>query len=315
MSVVEDAVRARDGHPVGGETVGEFAAIGRRRAWRRFAAHRTALVGAVVLVVMALACWIGPWFLPGYRELDLEASLQSPSWSHWFGTDHLGRDLLARVLVAGRSSLLIAVGVAVGASVIGAVVGVIAGARGGFFDTILMALTDLWLVLPALPVLAVAATIGTVDLPGPLPELDLSGGIGIAFVLSLLLWSVTARVVRSVARTVRERDFVAAARASGVGGVGVVARHVLPHCLGPVMVEAALLAAGAILLESTLSFLGFGVQPPTPTWGNLLDGAVANMQSAWWLAVFPGVAIFVTVLSIYAVSDGLRDAFDARRSR
>jgi len=306
MSAVEDAIRSRDGIVEPPRT--------RARAGRRFVANRGAVAGSVLLFTLAILCWVGPWFLESPTSLDLDATLEPPSAEHWLGTDALGRDMLSRVLVAGRSSLGIALAVAVGASAIGTAVGVVAGYRGGMLDGILMSVTDLWLVLPALPVLAVAASIGVVDLPGPLPALDLSGSVGVAVVLMLLLWSVTARVVRATARSVRERAFVGAARAAGARPRSIMARHVMPHCLGPILVEGALLAAGAILLESTLSFLGFGVQPPTPTWGNLLDGALGNLQHAWWLAVFPGLAIFLAVLSIYTISDGLRDAFDPRRA-
>jgi peptide/nickel transport system permease protein len=307
MTVLEDAVRSRSAPSIPARSTS--------RAGRRFLAHRGAAGASITLVVFFAIVWIGPWFLPSPTALDLDNTLASPSAAHWFGTDALGRDVMSRVLVAGRSSLGIAVAVATAASMIGAAVGVVAGYRGRLLDGVLMGVTDLWLVLPALPVLAVAASIGEVDLPGPLPTVDLSSSVGVALVLTLLLWSVTARVVRATARELREREFVTAARACGARTTTIVRRHVLPHCLGPIMVEAALLGAGTILLESTLSFLGFGVQPPTPTWGNLLDGALGNLQHAWWLAVFPGLAIFVSVLSMYLISDGLRDIFDPRRGR
>ena len=306
MSAVEDAVRAREGKAPGVRAD--------RRVGRRFVASRSGRFGLATLGSVLALCWIVPWFRPSPTTIDLERGLEPPSWAHWFGTDELGRDMLARVLVAGRSSLGIAVAVALVASVVGAVIGVAAGYRGGWLDGVLMSVTDLWLVLPAIPVLALAATIGDVDLPGPFPAVDLSSSIGIALVLSLILWGVTARVVRATARSVRERPFVLAARASGVRPRSIIVHHVLPHCLGPILVESALLAAGAILFESTLSFLGFGVQPPTPTWGNLLSGALGNLQHAWWLAVFPGIALVLSVLAINAVGDGLRDAFDPRRS-
>ena len=306
MSVIEDAVRAREGDAGGVRTD--------RRAWRRFFASTSARFGGGTLVLLFAVCWIVPWFRPSPTKIDLDSALESPSWAHWFGTDELGRDLLARVLVAGRSSLGIAITVALAASLLGAFIGVLAGYRGGIVDGALMSVTDLWLVLPAIPVLAVAATIGDVDLPGPLPVVDLSSSVGIAFVLSLILWGSTARVVRATARAVRERPFVLAARAAGARPRSVMVRHVMPHCLGPILVEAALLAAGGILFESTLSFLGFGVQPPTPTWGNLLTGALSDLRHAWWLAVFPGLALLLSVLAINALGDGLRDAFDPRRA-
>jgi len=307
MTAIEDAVRSRDHVPVP-------VPIG-RRARRRFLARRGAVLGVATLVLLFAACWVAPLFLSSPTALDLDHTRESPSWSHWFGTDELGRDELVRVLVAGRSSLSIALAVAVGAAALGTFVGVIAGYRGRVLDGLLMSVTDLWLVLPAIPVLAVAATIGDVDLPGPLPTIDLGASVGIALVLTLLLWGATARVVRATARAVRERPFVAAARAAGATPRWIMTRHVMPHCLGPILVETAVLAAGAILFESTLSFLGFGVQPPTPTWGNMLTGAVGHLQSSWWLAVFPGLAILISVLAINAIGDGLRDAFDPRRAQ
>jgi peptide/nickel transport system permease protein len=175
-----------------------------------------------------------------------------------------------------------------------------------------MRFTDLWIALPALPFLAVAVSIGSVDL-GPFGSLDLGGPLGMTLLLSILLWGSIARVVRGAILTLREREFVDAARAIGASDTRIIVRHVLPNCLGPIIVNATLVVAEAILVESTLSFLGFGIQPPTPSWGNLLSNAIATTEEYWWLTVFPGAVIFLTVLAVNFVGDGLRDALDPRR--
>ena len=287
-----------------------------RAAWRRFRRHRAALIGLGFLLFMVLACFVGAHFAPNPNQI---ASLLSkdqppfpPSASHWFGTDVLGRDVLSRVLHGGQISLKVAFGVALLSTAIGVVIGALAGFYRGWLDSLLMRFTDLWLALPALPFLAVAVSIGTVDL-GPLGSIDLGGPLGITLLLSCLLWGSIARVVRGATLALREREFVDAARAIGASNTRIITRHVLPNCLGPIIVNATLVVAEAILVESTLSFLGFGIQPPTPTWGNLLSDSIDTVQDWWWLTVFPGLAIFLTVLAINFVGDGLRDAFDPRR--
>ena len=284
----------------------------RRAAWRRFRRHRLAMVGLGFLVFMFLACFVGAWFAPDpYRQHLLEPT-SGPSVSHWFGTDELSRDSLSRVLHGGQISLKVALGVAVLSTVIGVVIGALAGFYRGWLDGLLMRFTDLWIALPALPILAVAVSIGTVDL-GPFGTLDLGGPLGMTLLLSCLLWGSIARVVRGATLALREREFVDAARAIGASNTRIITRHVIPNCLGPIIVNATLVVAEAILVESTLSFLGFGIQPPTPSWGNLLSDSIATVDDWWWLTVFPGLAIFLTVLAVNFVGDGLRDAFDARR--
>jgi peptide/nickel transport system permease protein len=284
-----------------------------RVAFRRFRRHRVAMVGLVILVVMFLACFVGVHFAqdPNLQHLDQPTS--SPSAAHWFGTDELSRDSLSRVLHGGQISLKVALGVALLSTFIGVVIGALAGFYRGWIDGLLMRFTDLWIALPALPFLAVAVSIGTVDL-GPFGTLDLGGPLGITLLLSLLLWGSIARVVRGATLSLREREFVDAARAIGASDSRIIVRHVLPNCLGPIIVNATLVVAEAILVESTLSFLGFGIQPPTPSWGNLLSDAIGNTEDTWWLTVFPGLVIFLTVLAVNFVGDGLRDAFDPRRA-
>jgi peptide/nickel transport system permease protein len=284
-----------------------------RVAARRFARHKPAVVALAFLVFMVLACWIGARFAPSPTAQHLLEPPSSPSWSHWFGTDELSRDELSRVLHGGQVSLRVAFGVALLSTVIGVVVGALAGFYRGWIDGLLMRFTDLWIALPALPILAVVVSIGTVDL-GPLGTLDLGSPLGVTLLLSLLLWGSIARVVRGATLSLREREFVDAARTIGASNTRIIVRHVLPNCVGLIVVNATLVVAEAILVETTLSFLGFGIQPPTPSWGNLLSNSIGNVEDQWWLTVFPGLCIFFTVLAVNFVGDGLRDAVDPRRA-
>jgi peptide/nickel transport system permease protein len=282
-----------------------------RRVGRRFRRHVPAMVGLGFLVLMAFACFVLVRLAPSPTDQNLTRPTQPPSWDHWFGTDLLGRDALSRVLHGGQISLRVALGVAVLSTVIGVAIGAAAGYFRGWLDGLLMRFTDLWIALPALPILAVAVSIGDVDL-GPLGTLDLGSPLGITLLLSLLLWGSVARVVRGATLSLREREFVDAARAAGASNVRIIVRHVIPNCLGPIVVNATLVVAAAILVETTLSFLGFGIQPPTPSWGNLLSESIGTLEDHWWLTVFPGLAIFFTVLAVNFVGDGLRDAIDPR---
>ncbi len=281
-------------------------------ALRRFRRHRIAMIGFCFLVFMFIACFIGANFAQDPDFQHLEQPTSGPSAAHWFGTDELSRDSFSRVLHGGQISLKVALGVALLSTLIGVVIGALAGFYRGWLDPLLMRFTDLWIALPALPFLAVAVSIGTVDL-GPFGSIDLGGPLGITLLLSLLLWGSIARVVRGATLALREREFIDAARAIGASNTRIITRHVLPNCLGPIIVNATLVVAEAILVESTLSFLGFGIQPPTPSWGNLLSNAIATTEDYWWLTVFPGAVIFLTVLAVNFVGDGLRDALDPRR--
>jgi peptide/nickel transport system permease protein len=283
-----------------------------RAAWRRFRRHKLAMVGFGFLIFMFLACFVGARFAPDPNHQNLLEPTSGPSSAHWFGTDELSRDSLSRVLHGGQISLQVALGVAVLSTLLGVVIGALAGFYGGWLDGLLMRFTDLWIALPALPFLAVAVSIGSIDL-GPLGSLDLGGPVGITLLLSCLLWGSIARVVRGATLALREREFVDAARAIGASNTRIITRHVVPNCLGAIIVNATLVVAEAILVESTLSFLGFGIQPPTPSWGNLLSDSIGTVDDWWWLTVFPGLAIFLTVLAVNFVGDGMRDAFDPRR--
>ncbi len=284
-------------------------------AVRSFRRHTPAMIGLGFLLFMFFACFVLVRFAPSPTDLHLtdpHATTSGPSWSHWFGTDLGTRDSLSRVLHGGQVSLKVALGIAVLSTLIGVVIGALAGFYRGWLDGLLMRFTDLWIALPAIPFLAVAVSIDSIDL-GPFGTLDLGSPFGITLLLSLLLWGSIARVVRGATLALREREFVDAARAVGASNTRIIVRHVIPNCAGPIIVNATLVVAEAILIESTLSFLGFGIQPPTPSWGNLLTDSIATVEQYWWLTVFPGLAIFFTVLAVNFVGDGLRDALDPRR--
>jgi len=284
-----------------------------REAGRRFRKHRLAMASAVVLSVLVLAVLVGPilWPVP-IDGIDFTAQLQGPSRAHPLGTDDLGQDLLARILYGGRISLAVgftAMLVAVG---VGVLVGSVAGISGGKLDAALMWLTDLFLSLPQLPLLLLIIYLfrdSLKELVGP----EMGVFILIVAVIGLFNWMPVARLVRAQFFSLREKEFVEAARALGASRLRLVARHILPNALGPVIVAATIDIAAAIIAESTLSFLGLGFPPDIPTWGRLLFDAKDNLDFAPHWALFPGLAIFLTVVSINFVGDGLRDALDPRR--
>ena len=280
-----------------------------RAALRKFARNRLALAGMIAFLLIAVAV-AGAGLSPYDPDAtNLRARFEGPSLQHPFGTDDLGRDTLTRVLYGGRISLLVGVLAMTLSVVVGTVVGGLAGYYRGAVDSLLMRLTDLFLSLPSLFVLIVLSTL-LMDTPFARAY---GGTLMIVGIVGALSWMVVARIVRSSFLSIRERDFVEAARAGGASGLRIMALHVLPNALGPIFVQATLQVAVAIIAESGLSYLGFGIQPPTATWGNMLKDAQTYMTRYPWLAVFPGLMIFVTVMSVNAIGDGLRDAFDPRR--
>jgi peptide/nickel transport system permease protein len=282
-------------------------------AWRRFRKHRLAVASAVVLSVIILAVLLGPlvWRVP-IDEIDFSVRLEGPSWAHPLGTDDLGQDLLARMLYGGRISLAVGFAAMLVAVLLGTLVGSVAGIASGRVDAFLMWLTDLFLSLPELPLLLLVIYLFR-DTLRSLVGAELGVFILIVSVIGGFRWMPVARLVRAQFFSLREKEFVEAARALGASTPRLVVRHILPNALGPVIVAATIDIAAAIIAESTLSFLGLGFPPDIPTWGRLLFDAKDNLDFAPHWALFPGLAIFLTVLTINFVGDGLRDALDPRR--
>jgi peptide/nickel transport system permease protein len=272
-----------------------------------------ATVSLAVLALLALAILIGPWLWPvSINDIDFTARLSSPSWDHPFGTDDLGQDLLARMIYGGRISLAVgfaAMGVGL---VVGTIIGAVAGISRGIVDGALMWVTDLFLSLPQLPLLLLVIYLFRDFLKGLVgPE----GGVFILIVLVIggFRWMPVARLVRAQFLSLREKEFVEAARALGASNLRLVVRHILPNALGPVIVAGTIDVAAAIIAESTLSFLGLGFPPDIPTWGRLLFDAKDYLDIAPHWALFAGGAIFLTVIAINFIGDGLRDALDPRK--
>jgi peptide/nickel transport system permease protein len=273
----------------------------REFVWKRFSRNRLAMSGLCVIVILAVVAIAAPIISP-YDPMSINVYnvLSPPSWSHPFGTDELGRDVLARMIWGSRVSLkvgFVAVGIALA---IGTLIGALAGYYGGRVDAILMRFVDIMLAFPTL--FLILAVIAIVE-----PNI-----VTIMVIIGFTGWMGVARLVRAEFLSLRERDFIAAARAAGANDARIIFRHMLPNALAPVFVSATFGIAGAILTESGLSFLGLGVQPPDPSWGNILTAGKDNITVAWWLSFFPGLAILGTVLSYNLVGEGLRDALDPR---
>lgn len=275
--------------------------------WRRFRRHPAALAGMIVLSIIVIGCLLA--FLSPYDpELsNLDTRLQPPSLQHPFGTDALGRDVLTRCLYGGRISLFVGFLVVVITLLIGVPIGAIAGYFGGVVDDILMRIIDAFLALPSLMILILlSAILREVELP----FFERNNVLTIALVIGILSWMTVARLMRAIFLTLREQEYVTAARALGASNLLIIASEILPNGFGPIIVESTLEMGYAIMEESGLSFLGFGIQPPTPSWGNLLSNAQEHLIKHPWLAIFPGLMIFFTIISINYIGDGLRDALD-----
>ncbi|WP_449245387.1 oligopeptide ABC transporter permease [Desulfobacca acetoxidans] len=273
----------------------------KREFWPRFRRNRLALGGLLLVAglffVSILAPWLAPYD-PGF--IDIKAILMPPSGAHLMGTDSLGRDVFSRIIYGAQISLKVGF-VAVGlATFIGVLLGAVAGYYGGWVDNLLMRLVDIMLCFPTF--FLILAVIAVLE-----PSIW-----NIMVIIGLTGWMGVARLVRAEFLTLREREFVQAARALGASDGRIIFRHLLPNALAPVMVSATLGVAGAILTESALSFLGLGVQPPTPSWGNILTAGKDNIEIAWWLSVFPGLAILITVMGYNLLGEGIREAIDPR---
>lgn len=279
------------------QTVLPATAPARAMQWRSLEFILGALLTGAMLTLVLLSVWIFP---DRGSLMDLAARLTQPftAWAHPLGTDPLGRDVLARVLVGGRISLMVGFVSVLGASVLGITVGLIAGYYRGFWDMLLMRCVDVQL---ALPFILVALTFISI----------LGGGLGnIILFMIVSQWVQYARLVRGMVLSVREREFVQAARAFGVRDFAMIRHHILPNIIGPVIILMTLNVANNILLESSLTFLGLGVDPLIPSWGGMLADGRTYMQTAWWVSVFPGVAIMLTVLGLNLLGDWLRDRID-----
>ncbi len=282
-------------------------------AWRRFRRHKMALVSLTVLALMVAGVIFGPLiWRHSIEEIDFTARLVGPSLAHPLGTDDLGRDILARVLYGGRISLAVGLAAMLMAIVFGVLIGATAGISRGTVDTALMWLTDLFLSLPQLPLLLIIIYLFRDSLKATF-GVEVGTFILIVAVIGGFRWMPVARLVRAQFFSLREKEFVEAARALGASMPRQVMRHILPNSLGPVIVAGTIDVAAAIIAESTLSFLGLGFPPDIPTWGRILYDAKDYLDIAPYWALFPGLAIFLTVLTINFVGDGLRDALDPRK--
>ena len=278
-----------------------------RRILKELLRNKAALLGLLILLGITVAAVLAPWISPADPTIqEITSRMKPPGWTtsegatNWLGTDHLGRDILSRLIFGARVSLVIGVSAVTLAGTLGTLLGLVAGYQGGRVDDLIMRATDTMLAMPfILLALAVIAVLG--------PSLR-----NIIFVLGITSWVSYARVVRAEVLTLRTREFISAALALGSGGRRIVFRHLLPNVLTPVIVIATLEVARMIILESALSFLGLGVQPPTPTWGGMLADGRAYVSTTWWLATFPGLCIMVTVLGINLLGDWLRDVLDPR---
>lgn len=269
--------------------------------WRKFRRHRAAVVGSILLLIFTLGAAVGPLISPyDQYEIKLDQRLLPPSLAHPLGTDDLGRDELTRVLAGGRISLSLGLMASVIAVVIGSLVGSVSGFYGGGTDNVLMRFTDLMISFPQLFLMMLfSALFGKTVL-------------SIAIVIGTLSWMYVARLVRASFLSIKEEDFVLSAHSIGVGSRRIIARHILPNAMGPIIVAGTIGVAQAIIMESALSYLGLGVQLPVASWGSMLRLAQNQLTTAWWLALFPGLMIVLSVLSINFMGDGLRDALDPR---
>lgn len=290
-------------------------------ALRRFCRHIPALLSLILILLMIAAALIAPaladWLGIDAMEEDLFNQYQPPSAENLLGTDAIGRDVFIRLLHAGRVSLLVGFAGALLASLIGTAVGLAAGYYSGRVDGLLMRITDGVIALPILPLLIILAALdlGKLGLPESFARSEQASIWRIIVIVALFGWTTSARLVRASALAVREREFVRAARALGASDLRIIATHILPNILSPLVVATTLAVGQVILVESVLSYLGLGINPPTPSWGGMLTNAQETVSRAPWLAVYPGIAIFLSVLAFNFVGDGLQESLNPRRSR
>jgi peptide/nickel transport system permease protein len=269
--------------------------------WKRFSKNKLAVTGGGIVILLFVVSILAPWLAPyDPNQIDLQNILMPPSGTHLFGTDQLGRDVLSRMIWGARISLkvgFVATGIAI---LIGTLLGAVSGYYGRWVDTVIMRFVDIMLCFPTF--FLILAVIALLE-----PSIW-----NIMIIIGLTGWMGIARLVRADFSSLKERDFVLAARAIGASDARIIFIHILPNAMASVLVAATLGIAGAILTESALSFLGIGVQPPTPSWGNILNAGKDNIDIAWWLSLYPGMAILITVLGYNLLGEGIRDSLDPR---
>jgi peptide/nickel transport system permease protein len=289
--------------------------------WQRLRRNRAAMVSAVILALITLLALLAPVFeaMLGVdaTRVDLFNQYAPPDASHWLGTDEAGRDVFVRLLYGGRISLLVGLVAAIGAALIGTTIGLLAGYHGGWLDALLMRTTDGVIALPLLPLLIILAAVdlSKVGVPAEIANSEAASLYRIVFIIAIVGWTTVARLVRVATLSVRTREFVRAAEAMGMRPTKIMLRHILPNIVSPIVVATTLSIGAVILLESVLSFLGLGIQPPIPSWGNMLTNAQELATRAPALAVWPGAIIFITVMAFNFLGDGLQDALDPRATR
>jgi peptide/nickel transport system permease protein len=286
--------------------------------WRRFRKHKLALAGIAVITVITLACLLAPWVAPYDPIHDIAKDENGqiikndpPSLEHLMGTDNIGRDVFSRLLYAGRISLLVAFVVTFSTILIGVVVGAFSGYYGGFLDDVIQRVVEFFIAIPLLPLLlAFSALLRGINIPG-LPR-EWSSAAIITIILIVFSWMTSAVLVRGMVLSLSKQEFTEAARAMGMNNLGIITRHMIPNSMAPIIVAATLSLGYVIIIESALSFLGFGIQPPVPTWGNMLNEYQNEMWTQPAKVFYPGLMIFVCVLAFNYIGDGLRDAMDPR---
>jgi peptide/nickel transport system permease protein len=286
--------------------------------WKRFRKHKLAVAGMVTIALIALACYLAPLYAPydPVRDLSRDENGQilrnePPSLDHLMGTDNIGRDVFTRLLYAGQISLSVAFIVTIISTVIGVLVGAISGYYGGWIDDVIQRFVEFLITIPLLPLLlAFSALLRGLTIPGLPPEW--SSAVIITIILTVFGWMSASILIRGMVLSLRNQEFTEAAKALGLGSVGIITRHMIPNSLAPIIVSATLSLGGVIVLESALSFLGFGIQPPVPTWGNMLNEYQNEMWTQPAKVFYPGLVIFICVLAFNYIGDGLRDAMDPR---
>ena len=289
-----------------------------RVVWRRFRRHKLALAGMVTIGLIAAACYLAPLYAPydPIRDISRDENGQilrndPPSLQHFMGTDNIGRDVFTRLLYAGRISLTVAFIVTFFATLIGVLVGAFSGYYGGWIDDVIQRFVEFLITIPLLPLLlAFSALLRGISIPGLPPEW--SSAVIITLILLFFGWMSSSILIRGMVLSLRNQEFTEAAKALGLGSFGIIIRHMIPNSLAPIIVSATLSLGGVIVLESALSFLGFGIQPPVPTWGNMLNEYQNEMWTQPAKVFYPGLLIFICVLAFNYVGDGLRDAMDPR---